>query len=182
MLKILQAGRAFAAIGVAAFHLSSLMALPQYGNNIIFHDYTKHGDLGVNFFFFLSGFIILFAYEKDIGQPGRWKEYIYRIFIRVFPIYWIYSAVFVTLLFLGFGNGASYPHSLSDWTSSILLIRFSNIEPPLTPAWTLFHEIGFYLIFSSLLLNRKLGIFLLALFAIFPSVRFQFPTPVERTP
>lgn len=181
MLKILQAGRAFSAIGVVGFHLSGLMASVQYGGITLFRQYTKHGDLGVNFFFVLSGFIILFAHEKDIGQPHRWKEYIYKRFVRVFPIYWLYTALFIVLLIVGSGNGAAYPHSFPDWATSLTLLRFSNVEPPLKPAWTLFHEVGFYLIFSTLLLNKKMGIVLLAIFVTLAAIYFRFPAPVQRT-
>lgn len=180
-LITLQTGRALAVISVASVHLSSLMGFPQYGNNAVFLSYTKNGDLGVNFFFVLSGFIILFVHEKDIGKPQCWKEFIFRRFFRIFPIYWLYTLFIIFAFLLGFSKHTLQTHSLSEWATSILLVRFSAIEPPLTPAWTLFHEVGFYLAFSTLLLNRKIGIAILSLFAIICTLRFQFPLPAERT-
>ncbi|SDA81988.1 MULTISPECIES: acyltransferase [unclassified Janthinobacterium] len=180
-LKTLQAGRAIAVISVACVHLSALMGFPQYGNNAVFLDFTKNGDLGVNFFFVLSGFIILFAHEKDIDRPPQWKEFIYKRFFRIFPIYWLYTFSIILAFSLGLSKHSLQLGYFPDWATSILLIRFSTIEPPLTPAWTLFHEIGFYLAFSTLLLNRKIGTAILSLLLITCVVRFQFPLPSDRT-
>lgn len=100
MLKTLQAGRGIAAISVAAYHLSITMGNPRYGGNAAFQAYTNAGDRGVDFFFVLSGFIILFAHIADIGHPEACGRYAYRRFARLFPIYWLYTAIFVLLLFV----------------------------------------------------------------------------------
>lgn len=165
-IKTLQAGRALAAISVAAFHLSLLMGNERYGGTEVFRDFTRHGNLGVDFFFVLSGFIILFAHAKDIGHPIRWREYLSRRFVRVFPVYWLYTAVFVALLLFGVGTDAKYPSGLQDWATSLTLIRFSDVSPPLEVAWTLFHEIAFYATFSLLLLSKRLGIVALGIFGL----------------
>ncbi|NBQ54213.1 MAG: acyltransferase, partial [Proteobacteria bacterium] len=44
---------------------------------------------GVDFFFVLSGFIILHAHMDDIGRPARLGRYLWRRAVRVYPIYWI---------------------------------------------------------------------------------------------
>ena len=69
MLKCLQAGRALAALAVVAFHLSTAFSDPRYGSHSIGQAFTRHGNLGVDFFFVLSGFIILNAHARDIGRP-----------------------------------------------------------------------------------------------------------------
>src|SRR4051794_11170095 len=104
MLRVLQASRALAATSVAAFHLSVDMGLERYGGDAAFREFTRHGFRGVDFFFVLSGFIILFAHAGDIGKPQAWAEYLYRRWVRVFPIYWLYTAGFVGLLLLGLGT------------------------------------------------------------------------------
>ena len=119
MLQTLQAGRALAAISVAAFHLSITMGVERYGGVPVFQEFTQHGSRGVDFFFVLSGFIILFAHVGDIDKPRAWGEYIYRRFVRLFPIYWLYTAGFVALLALGFGTQADMPTSVADWLTSL---------------------------------------------------------------
>jgi len=182
MLRVLQAGRGLAAISVAAFHLSGTMSLDRYGGEAIFRDYTRHGFRGVDFFFILSGFIILFAHHRDIGVPAAWKEYAYRRFVRVYPVYWLYTAGFCVLLALGVGTTASMPGTAADWLTSISLVRFSNVAPPLTVAWTLFHEVAFYAMFSLLILNKRVGIAAIALWSIACLVFYGYPLPDARTP
>jgi exopolysaccharide production protein ExoZ len=182
VLNVLQAGRAIAATSVAAFHLSISMGADRYGGEAVFRDFTKYGDRGVDFFFVLSGFIILFAHVGDIDRPQRWGEYIYRRFVRLFPIYWLYTAGFCFLLLLGFGTDAKMPRELLDWITSLTLIRFNDATPPIPPAWTLFHELAFYSMFSLLILNKRLGIGALAAWALLCAVFYHFPDNTERTP
>jgi exopolysaccharide production protein ExoZ len=182
VLRVLQAGRALAAISVAAFHLSILMGLERYGGDAAFRDLTRHGFRGVDFFFVLSGFIILFAHLDDIGQPRAWKEYVNRRFVRVFPIYWLYTAGFVGLLLLGFGTYATFPTNITDWLTTVTLVRFSAVEPPLSVAWTLFHEVAFYALFSLLILDKRLGIVALAIWGLLCIALYDYPLEAERTP
>lgn len=157
MLKSLQAGRAIAALAVAAFHLSSLRSLPQYGGIAPLHDFTDHGTLGVDFFFVLSGFIIAYAHGKDIGRPGRWRNYVVKRVTRIYPLYWILSAVMIVSIVTGLGS-TPLPAGESDWLTTILLVHFSPFIPPLQQSWTLFYEIMFYALFSLAILDRRLGL------------------------
>ena len=182
MLRTLQAGRALAAISVVAFHLSLYMLLPRYGGVSPFIDYTSHGHLGVDFFFVLSGFIILFAHERDIGKPEMWGRFAYRRFSRLFPVYWLYTGAFVALVMLGFGQDSNVPKSLSDWLTTITLVRISAASPPLAPAWTLFHELQFYALFSLLLLNKRAGMIAMAVLAVVAAATYHIPAEDNRTP
>jgi peptidoglycan/LPS O-acetylase OafA/YrhL len=182
MIKTLQAGRAIAAISVAAFHLSIMMGLARYGGEEVFSQYTNLGNRGVDFFFVLSGFIILFAHFKDIDQPKAFSNYIYRRFIRLFPIYWFYTFVFVIVLYFVGGTDAKIPSTFMDWFTSLTLIRFTPVSPPLPAAWTLFHEIAFYAVFSLLIVSRRIGLYALGLFILVAIVFYQYPTTDTRTP
>lgn len=157
-LSSLQCGRGLAAMAVVLFHLSLLLADPRYLGYPVLFEYTRRGNLGVDFFFVLSGFIILFAHGQDIGHPHRLKSYLSKRFTRVYPAYWLYTAVFCALVAAGMGSAATLPSSATDWLSTILLIRFDNFELPIVPAWTLIHEVAFYAVFSLFVLNRRLGI------------------------
>ncbi len=171
MLKTLQIGRGLAALAVCAFHLSIGIGDTRYLGERVFDQYTWRGDLGVDFFFVLSGFIIMFAHNLDIDQPQKWKTYIAKRFIRVFPIYWLYTLIFTLLVLAGFGTAAKIPNTLIEWISTFSLIRLEKFTTPLQPAWTLFHEIGFYIVFSALIFSRKWGI---AIFILWMSIIVYF--------
>ena len=180
MLKILQAGRALAAISVAAFHLSIAMGVPRYGGEPVFYEWTRHIG-GVRFFFVLSGFIILFAHYHEIGQPSAWRAFIFRRFIRLYPIYWLYTVPFCLLVAAGLGTDARIPSGWADWLTSLTLIRFTAAVPPLTVAWSLFHEVAFYAMFSLLILNRRLGMAGFAAVALFSVIYYNYPAVAQRS-
>lgn len=163
MLSTLQAGRACAALAVAAFHLSLMMGVERYGGVQVFRDWTSRGDLGVEFFFVLSGFVILMAHYDDIGQPHKVTTYVWKRAIRVYPIYLIYTLVFTALVLLGIGNNTPLPQTASGWLSALTLIRFTVEPPPIGPAWTLFHEVAFYALFTGLILGKRIGAAVLVL-------------------
>jgi peptidoglycan/LPS O-acetylase OafA/YrhL len=164
MIRTLQAGRALAAISVAAFHLSLNMGAARYGGAPVFREVTQYGKHGVDFFFVLSGFIILFAHARDIGHPAAWGRYAYKRFVRVYPIYWLYTLAFVLALLVLGGTDATMPDNGRDWITSLSLIRITPAAPSLGQGWTLFHEVAFYAVFSILILNRRLGLAALAAF------------------
>jgi peptidoglycan/LPS O-acetylase OafA/YrhL len=156
-LYILQYSRGIAALAVTAFHLSLLLGDPRYLGTPVLYWLTWRGNLGVDFFFVLSGFIIFYAHEQDIGRPERLTAYLRKRFIRLYPVYWIYALGMCLLLALGLGSAAAFPQKATDWLSTLLLIRFDSFELPITPGWSLMHEIAFYAAFGLIIINRWVG-------------------------
>lgn len=181
-LKSLQQGRGLAAMAVVAFHLSLLLGNPRYLNDAVFLNFTYRGNLGVDFFFVLSGFIIVFAHRNDINKPERVTEYLRKRLIRLFPVYWVYTAVFCGLVAIGLGNASIIPTSTTEWISTFFLVRLSSFELPITPAWTLIHELAFYLVFATLILNRTLGIIIFSIWLMAGGFVFQYPDEGARSP
>lgn len=68
----LQAGRAVAAVMVVLYHLT-VYFLPEhyYGGEKVGPGLFKMGYAGVEFFFVLSGFIMVFVHMRDFGVPER---------------------------------------------------------------------------------------------------------------
>jgi len=155
--------RGLAAVAVVFYHTYIILRQPEYGGNEIFASFAKHGLLGVNFFFILSGFIILLAHRKDVGQPEKAPRYLYRRAVRLYPAYW----VFLTAYIAASGIGLGYPDFAWEGlnlASAYFLIELTNpVSLPLKVAWTLFYEIKFYLIFVLLIFSRRLGIAVFAL-------------------
>jgi peptidoglycan/LPS O-acetylase OafA/YrhL len=150
-----QAARGIAALLVVAMHsrdhlLKAFGAFP-------FADSVAFGHAGVDFFFVLSGFIILHVHAGDIGRPASLGRYLQRRFTRVYPFYWAVLAVVVLL------NAIRHPPPpLADLAAASLLLPLRG-DLPVSIAWTLQHEIVFYAAFAVLIVNRLLG---LALFAV----------------
>ncbi|PZR43307.1 MAG: acyltransferase, partial [Stutzerimonas stutzeri] len=137
MLGTIQAGRGLAALAVVMFHLTIMMGDVRYGGDPVFRALTWRGDLGVDFFFVLSGFIMMFIHAGDIDRPGRWASFARARFVRLFPIYWLYTAAFCVLVALGFGRVVQLPTDAADWLSVVFLVRLTDVQPPLNVAWTL---------------------------------------------
>ena len=91
MYMSLQAGRAIAAILVVLYHLGGMIAVEKYFGQPIFGIPFSFGDAGVEFFFVLSGFIILTAHRKDISKPYRVISYLKKRIARIYTTYWIIS-------------------------------------------------------------------------------------------
>ncbi|QGZ42608.1 peptidoglycan/LPS O-acetylase OafA/YrhL [Pseudoduganella flava] len=185
MLDTLQAARALASLCVLLFHLSIMMGVARYGGVAAFSDVTASLG-GVRFFFVLSGFILLIAHARDIApvaaplrtRLAAWRHYLWRRCIRIYPLYWLYTLVFTGLVLLGTGTEARIPDNLADWVTSLTLIRFTPAQPPFPVAWSLFHEMAFYVVFSVLVLNRRAGIACFAVWSVI-CLAFYGYAPVE---
>ena len=145
-LDTLQLFRGLAAIGVVLYHAANatnaFMAepIPQALQVVL-----RHGYLGVDFFFVLSGFIILNSHQGDARNLAMARSYFLKRLIRIFPPYLPVSIVLLV-------SYAALP-TLSAGTrgeisllSSLLLLP-SAYPPALTIAWTLLHEMLFYVVF-----------------------------------
>lgn len=178
-LAPVQVGRALAALAVAAFHLSLMMGEPRYGGEAVLARWTALGKLGVDFFFVLSGFILMQVHRQDIGHPEAWRGYVRRRLLRVYPVYWVYLTGFVVLVGMGVGRWADMPTRALEWASAFTLLRFTAADPPLYVAWTLFHEVAFYAMFSLLLLHRTLGWVALAGWGLLCLSQFHYAGEVK---
>jgi peptidoglycan/LPS O-acetylase OafA/YrhL len=112
----------------------------------------QFGHAGVDLFFVISGFIILFVHVDDVGRPDRIWHYLGRRLTRLLPAYWV--AVALTVAVAHLGGHATNP---GDIVRAIVPIPIST-EPLLGVAWTLQYEFTFYTAFAILILNRAAGL------------------------
>lgn len=110
---------------------------------------------GVDLFFAISGFIMVYASDRLFTRPGASKTFFSRRIARVVPLYWLTTTAMLVVMALG-SKGIS---GLPDWTyilSSYLFIpdaSFGSVDgvafPLLSLGWTLNYEMFFYVVFSA---------------------------------
>lgn len=159
MLHSIQAGRGLAAVFVLLFHLSGIVfGNPKYFPTRPFGAIFDGGHSGVDFFFVLSGFIIMHAHRRDIGRPESCGQYIARRLTRIYPVYWVVLAAWAPLYLAVPGRAVD----VADVVGSVLLLP-SGGRMILDPAWTLCHEVTFYGAFLVLIVAPRVGAALFAL-------------------
>ena len=113
-LATLTALRFVAALWVVFFHLQAMQHTflgPVYE---LFRPVIANGDLGVDVFFVLSGFIITYTYLDRLGPRFRWRaaaDFVWARFARMWPAF----ALVVGVLGLWFVYGTAQ-ESVREWS------------------------------------------------------------------
>jgi len=144
-LERLNALRGPAALLVVLYHVRQI-ALRDMASAGTF-EFWRFGHAGVDLFFVISGFVIFLVHRGDVGHPSATRRFLMRRLIRVYPPLWIVT----TGVLLGALVTAHAVHAekMNVWfiARSYLLWPIQGALPLLPPAWTLSHEVKFYLLF-----------------------------------
>ncbi len=148
-LKNIQALRGIAAMAVVLSHLVLVEA--KHTSAPILSDLFTFGMSGVDLFFVISGFIMVYITQtRQSTQSTNVVDFLFARAARIYPLYWT-----VTIALLGvylvrpdmvFASSPGDP----DILKSFLLWPDEHL-PLLEVGWTLIHEMGFYLVFALLL-------------------------------
>jgi exopolysaccharide production protein ExoZ len=155
-LPSIQILRAVAALAVLISHLSgSLAEFGYFPNPVPVFDF---GAAGVDLFFVISGFIMVYTSERLFAEPGAPQRFFSRRLIRIFPLYWALTTI--TVAASGW-HGLSLPEHLA-WKNiigSYLLFPMTGSNggafPVLVQAWTLYYEMFFYALFAFVIVFPK---------------------------
>ncbi|RSU46764.1 acyltransferase family protein [Sphingobium yanoikuyae] len=177
-INALQVLRAYAALsvmlghGILEFHATKGTAMP-------FNEFPLVA--GVDIFFVLSGFVMFHTSTGLWGDKRAPLRFWRRRFIRLVPLYWLFTSLMVATLLLLSRHVRSTEFDLWNVLSSYLFIPSERpggrIAPVLSLGWTLNYEIFFYCLFGLCLrFDRRRGLSLLiggfcallAFTAIFP--------------
>lgn len=165
MLQNIQALRAFAALNVVLFHIIGTSAYYHQGTSIL-SILEGWGTNGVDIFFVISGFVMVYAQYKNPKSPMLFFKH--RI-IRIVPLYWL---LMFFLLFLYFTFETSFRNLSPTFENSLLSFFFlSNLlgeeHPLLYLGWTLEYEMFFYVLFSvGLFFENKVISFCIPIFVL----------------
>ena len=153
MIVSIQILRGIAALLVAVSHLPWFAYKQAIAPN--FPDLTVCF-FGVDLFFVVSGFVMVYATESGRGGAGA-GAFLLRRGIRVLPLYWILTSLSIAITVYRFDPVNYTPHVWWSFLNSYLLIPYPAIGdmmdfyPALPQGWTLEYEAFFYLCFAACL-------------------------------
>ncbi|HVY90382.1 MAG TPA: acyltransferase [Hyphomonadaceae bacterium] len=147
-LVSLQYLRALAALGVLVFHAADRRGVHLF----------DLGQMGVDLFFVISGFVMWLTSERVERTPGQF--FAERI-ARIAPTYWLATLLVLGLWTAGVRQGLTHPELMHTLKSFLFIpAQYPGKEaiyPLLIPGWTLNYEMFFYALFAlSLGLEKRL--------------------------
>jgi peptidoglycan/LPS O-acetylase OafA/YrhL len=103
-----------------------------------------------DFFFIISGFVLVYASSSLFGtRGGPWTFYLRRL-IRIIPIYWLATTLYVVMAFALPNLDKTF--SLQTIVTSYLFIPYPRLDGTMQPVvgqgWTLNYEMYFYVLFA----------------------------------
>ena len=136
--------RFIAALGIVMFHFL------EHNNYIYDNSYVNFlvskANVGVSYFFVLSGFVMMIAYHKGPVSPA---DYYFKRLVRIYPIYFLSLAAYVVYQLLS--------HQHVTWLEFVLnAFTIQAWVPTLAlslnfPGWSISNEFFFYAVFPFLL-------------------------------
>jgi len=152
-LESIQALRAVAALYVFLFHTKAPLPLWSPESAAAWMDFVRHGFMGVDLFFVISGFIMAWVCVLSGKSKDGPLAFSAKRFFRIAPPYWIATVVVLYVL------GQKTVHD--DLQTSLLFMPLDFEPAPFYGyavhgvGWTLNYEMLFYALFAgSLLFGR----------------------------
>jgi len=135
------------------------------------HWWHEAGTFGVDIFFIISGFIMVYITQNMHQKPHAIQTFIKKRFIRIIPLYWFYTLIALSI-FLLIPEQVNSAGGDTQILKSFFLLPLSSSQNYLVGVgWTLHYEFIFYILFAfGLLLTRRYGNILVAsiiLFSVF---------------
>jgi exopolysaccharide production protein ExoZ len=112
---------------------------------------TTFGASGVDIFFVISGFIMLYTSFPTARPPISPGSFLFRRATRIYPFYWVCCLGMLGIVFIGFLRH----HRLTSPEIALSLALLPSPHLIVTVSWTLIYEVYFYLIFAITLVFRS---------------------------
>lgn len=137
--------------------------------------------VGVDIFFVLSGFLMVYTSQKLFQTKGGWKVFLKKRFVRIVPLYWFYTTLIIITIAImpsAFGTASA---DVWHYIQSYLFIPherpIGGVKPVLSLGWTLNYEMFFYAVFACFIVlsRQKLMRWVGVLFLILASAGLFIP-------
>ncbi len=134
--------RAVAALSVVLCHFNQVELMVQGRANDPMQLFSLSS--GVDLFFVISGFIMVYSSEQSFGTTDAWKAFLGRRLARIVPLYWLTTAIAIPLM--------SLPVNWQTLLDSYFFIPYRIPNDAIVPlhgvGWTLNFEMFFYMLFA----------------------------------
>lgn len=151
-LELIDALRGVSAFAVMLFHFSGHRIFSQLKLELPTWVFTvmRNGDLGVQVFFVISGFVIAYSTRRARVSGAFARSFLKRRAIRLAPPYWFAIVAAIAAMWLS-QRFFDTPVELPSWPRVVAhlfyvqgWLGYEDIYPIF---WTLCHEVQFYLLF-----------------------------------
>jgi peptidoglycan/LPS O-acetylase OafA/YrhL len=147
-VRSMEGMRGFAVFLVFLVHFLTLAApwiAPDSALSAVTDAIRKIGNIGVDLFFVLSGYLI---YGSLIARRQPFLAFMRRRVIRIYPTFCVVFAIYLYLSFLRPSESRMPPDAYDAWVYTLqnlaLLPGMFPITPFITVAWSLSYEMFFY--------------------------------------
>lgn len=153
-LGSLQVLRALAALAIALLHFQAEAISMAAATGEIFTGYLlKPLGAGVDLFFVISGFVMVYASKGLFEREGAAGEFLARRMARIVPLYWAITTLFLVGLVIKPSLATTGGVSTLEILKSYFFFPYvasgtGLIQPVYKLGWTLNYEMTFYLAFS----------------------------------
>jgi peptidoglycan/LPS O-acetylase OafA/YrhL len=100
-----------------------------------------YGPFGVDIFFVISGFVMVYSSERLFGQPGAPITFFARRLARIVPLFWAATTILVWVV-------VPYASTKAVLGSLFFGPHIPSEAPLLLVGWTLIFEMFFYVVFA----------------------------------
>lgn len=154
--------RGLAAMLVVSFHVH--MLADRIGiNSTLLRTLVKYGEFGVDIFFVLSGFLMIYTTRNKKPGFNTALEFMRARVIRIVPLYWLLTIMYASTLFALPKLFDDHPFDFHHlWTSLLFIPSHNSIGEPVPviyTGWTLNYEMFFYVMFAAVLCLTREHIF-----------------------
>jgi len=161
-LKSIQVLRAVAALGVLMLHVAN-EKITLFGGGLGPFQNFLLGAAGVDLFFIISGFVMVYSSESLFGRADAPKIFFLRRLARIAPLYWAVTIAIILYIYAAHGAKIWEIYSPVSLAASFLFWPYPRVDGLAYPVhllgWTLNYEMFFYAVFAvAILLPRRLAV------------------------